>query len=666
MIGWLFCERGTHFDCLICFQRSVQLVVVAVVLAAESHRPQSPAGGEHPSHASGCPLAPPCRCQHSHTVFQTTTSYTLNCKNKGLSSKNPPSKSSSWEGTDVFFSLVDLSQNKLSVLENGVLDQITNVSTFDISSNIFTRIPTAVQNVKFAPHLDKLTLSNNRIRLTGSPFARFGQVTVLLLNNNSIRRLSADIFSGLGNLTHLDFSENRITTLPQEVFRPLRKLSVLQSNGNKLRRLEPFSNLPQLQYLDLSENRIAFLGNGTFSNLPALVRVNLANNKLKTFNPGAFGNTPTLTFLSLASNDIKTFGSNAFESLPNLTLLDLNRNRLTRLPNVSQLTKLQVLSAARMRISRLYPCNFENLTNLRHLYLSGNPLKCDCQLKWLKVWYDTHVTETTDQETTTRRRERWTCSGGGRKKRRSFHTLTEDDFGCPDTHNYTDYCYTSLNPMTQTEELLESNDSTCDTPDHRGQRPKQRDPATTKEPPTQRAPLHTESSEVADASRTHTAVVGHFHMSLVVYVVLGTLSVVILIIAVAMVVVCLLKKKFKSSTDGRSREAPAPSVPSISENIFADSCQGLNDEPPPYVEHFDATNPYACWGTPYDTTQEHTYQELTPGNTANREYMGLSPLPSSETNVYATLNLPSVSESGENNRGESGSELESNNIFLRL
>ena len=101
-----------------------------------------------------------------------------------------------------------------------------------------------------------------------------------------------------------------------------------------------------------------------------------------------------LSILRLTSNSIRNIEIGVFDNMPNLRKLDLSKNNFKRLPNMMTLEHLQVLSATSMKISYLYPCNFEKLQSLRRMYLANNPLICakwsgweNC-MKWLRELYD--------------------------------------------------------------------------------------------------------------------------------------------------------------------------------------------------------------------------------------------------------------------------------------
>ena len=109
-------------------------------------------------------------------------------------------------------------------------------------------------------------------------------------------------------------------SLLAELFHDLCKLNVLRLDNNLLVSLPAglLLTLYNLQYLAIANNKIAYIAHNVFSNLTALKEFYLANNYL--------------TFLSL----------HLFDDLVNLDLLDLSNDRLTQIPRLGQMTKLDV------------------------------------------------------------------------------------------------------------------------------------------------------------------------------------------------------------------------------------------------------------------------------------------------------------------------------------
>lgn len=336
-----------------------------------------------------------------------------------------------------------------STLDSDLFTNLPQVVTLNFSTNNLKDIPIAIQNAKFGPQLQNLILSNNSINLRHvTPFSNFKRLKTLKLDSNDLKRIVEDDFYGLDELICLDLNQNKIKVLPMRTFLHTRNLTDLRMYGNNLIKVEPFVSLPFLKTLDLSQNKLVTLSNNPFGNLPSLRVLNLANNRLNVLKTSHFNTVMfNLSILRLISNSIRKIEMGVFDNMPNLKKLDLSKNNFKRLPNIRTLEQLQVLSATSMKISYIYPSNFEKLQSVRRMYLANNPLMCDCQMKWLREWYDEEMDlalrKHMEQAAAI---DRWTCKVKSKRAKqiKYFHEISLKDFDCPSIENYTSYCSNEL------------------------------------------------------------------------------------------------------------------------------------------------------------------------------------------------------------------------------
>nr|XP_041569098.1 leucine-rich repeat LGI family member 4-like [Taeniopygia guttata] len=97
---------------------------------------------------------------------------------------------------------------------------------------------------------------------------------------------------------------------------------------------------------------------------PGLATLSLLRWDIEELPQGSFRHLPALTLLLVASGRLGSVGDGAFEGLGALEYLSLADNLLQSLPRGL----------------------FQELPNLGHLDLRGNPLRCDCALRWLLRW----------------------------------------------------------------------------------------------------------------------------------------------------------------------------------------------------------------------------------------------------------------------------------------
>ncbi|CAH8630498.1 unnamed protein product [Dicrocoelium dendriticum] len=186
------------------------------------------------------------------------------------------------------------------------------------------------------------------------PSALPSQVVKLTINHQEITRLNASQFKHLPNLTYLDMDSNKLTVIHPDTFHQLRFLRTLSLRFNLLTlSVESFHpaamhGLTNLEHLNLLHNPLGYIPNDIFASL---------------------GTTLKTLVLAGSSGNFQ-LDSNSLNGLHVLQSLDLSSNRLETLPE-----------------------SFEHSLNsmqLKELYLYDNPWRCDCQLRWLKLWFLKH------------------------------------------------------------------------------------------------------------------------------------------------------------------------------------------------------------------------------------------------------------------------------------
>lgn len=152
----------------------------------------------------------------------------------------------------------------------------------------------------------------------------------------------------------------------------LSKLKQFQFSHSNLKSLSsdlfPLS-MSELNELDFSYNKISKIDRNTFKSLPNLKRLDLSHNLLESIDH-TFGQRTALEYLDLSSNVMKVVGSNLIALNPRLKSLNLAHNGITELKQA----------------------DFRNAPgSLKHIDLTGNPINCDCSLRWVNSTFAVHV-----------------------------------------------------------------------------------------------------------------------------------------------------------------------------------------------------------------------------------------------------------------------------------
>jgi Leucine-rich repeat (LRR) protein len=257
-----------------------------------------------------------------------------------------------------------------------------------LNNNKFFRVPSFIENFQFLKFLD---LGENFIKNLSDleNFPNLKYLYGLRLTENQIEVLERNHLVHLKNLQIVNLSKNRIRLIDRETFINNNFLQAIRLDGNHLKNIDyMFENLTQLVFLNMSENSLEVFDYENFpKNLQFLDisknQINVIKNpneisqNLKTLNLGynhlteisAFVLPRNLEDLYLQRNLIEKISPYTFLKKPYLKTVDMKHNKITHLSENS------------LRIS-----STKSDEKLPEFHLSGNPLVCDCHLKWM--WQD--------------------------------------------------------------------------------------------------------------------------------------------------------------------------------------------------------------------------------------------------------------------------------------
>ncbi|XP_066542439.1 toll-like receptor 7 [Hoplias malabaricus] len=253
-------------------------------------------------------------------------------------------------------------------------------------------VPHILENVTI------LNLSENRIRnLTAEKVGKLRNLTALnlnWLNKDHMVNVTPGVFVNLSSLRYLNLNGAGLPHVPRHLPKTLLKLTLIENKINSLT-CSSFPPLPELTHLYLSKNcyywnpcnKVFEIEKGSFANLRSLRHLTLSYNNLTRVPQGL---PASLNTLELASNSIAYIGEDDFNYLPNLAVLKIQGNcpRCQNAPfpcvpcnNQSiqiheqafkNLRRLTLLHLAGNSLSDLKKSWFENMPDLKELYLSFN------------------------------------------------------------------------------------------------------------------------------------------------------------------------------------------------------------------------------------------------------------------------------------------------------
>ena len=195
-------------------------------------------------------------------------------------------------------------------------------------------------------------------------------VTVLDVSNNLIDELPALRFSSPSKIKVLDVSRNNISSLKPVIFTG--HIIKLNLQSNRLSELDDpnvshlFDSANVIEELNLSDNGLTRIPISVQNAASTIQTLLLENNLISNISSWQKGfHRPTIEKLSLAGNQLYDLQPGSFEGIKlSLQYLDITNNNLITLQE-SFLDVLDVLNT---------------------LLMNGNPLICNCDIAWLRIF----------------------------------------------------------------------------------------------------------------------------------------------------------------------------------------------------------------------------------------------------------------------------------------
>ncbi|XP_057799457.1 receptor kinase-like protein Xa21 isoform X2 [Salvia miltiorrhiza] len=225
-----------------------------------------------------------------------------------------------------------------------------------------------------------LNLSNMALSATIPP--QLGHLSFLVsldLSNNLFHGDLPQELSLLRRLKFISFRLNNFTGDIPPMLGQLPKLEYLNLRNNSFIGSIPksLSNLTNLRFLDLTHNSLSGEIPKEFGRLQSLQTLVVQFNHLSGAIPSAIFNISTLVAIALRDNELSgSLPTDMCSNLPFLAGIYLSKNRLSgAIPsNLSQCSRLEVLSLSYNSFSGEIPSEIGYLSSLQHLSLGGNNL----------------------------------------------------------------------------------------------------------------------------------------------------------------------------------------------------------------------------------------------------------------------------------------------------
>ncbi|CAG9569218.1 unnamed protein product [Danaus chrysippus] len=345
--------------------------------------------------------APECKYKsHKITELVCTSSEENYILKRGLVSDNNRTSSVTLRGCRVSgveyeafenmasLKYIDLSQNSISELKLGVLDDIKTVTHLNLSHNALTTFPLGLFDQ--LPNLATLDLTSNSLEnIELGVFDPLQKLKYLSLSNNMLRgdNINPYIFDRNVQLIYLDMSRNHLTSTPSQLLNAVKVLETLILEKCLLNEVPLFvvkNNLKSLKTLSLASNHISKIDDPLiFVNVDNLEHLNLADNNIAILEGSVFKTLKKLKSIILRGNKLTSLPVELFQDMKNLANIDLSHNSISTI-NVNSFhgTSVKNLNLADNKLTYLTSNFCLELRNfgakLTKFYFNQNPWQCAC------------------------------------------------------------------------------------------------------------------------------------------------------------------------------------------------------------------------------------------------------------------------------------------------
>eukprot|EP00088_Acartia_fossae_P028616 TRINITY_DN29434_c0_g1_i4.p1 TRINITY_DN29434_c0_g1~~TRINITY_DN29434_c0_g1_i4.p1 ORF type:complete len:562 (-),score=87.92 TRINITY_DN29434_c0_g1_i4:88-1773(-) len=263
---------------------------------------------------------------------------------------------------------LDLSHNQISTIMEDAFSAMPSLRDLYLAHNALHQLNSQTFPMHLRSTLQTLDLSHNHINVfPTSAISHLSNLRALRVGENSFQEISTGIFTNFDFLVELRLNDCGLRTLDADVFDGLDDLEILDISDNVFREVpESALVLDSLETLHIGGNYISRLDSNHFRKLSRLMNfyMNDCRDVALELGPDVFMHNRDLQVINITLCDLGNPDESVnLHHLHKLKHVNLHGNKLTTLPD-----------------------NFLPMIDLASLDLSGCPLQCDCNLKWLRNW----------------------------------------------------------------------------------------------------------------------------------------------------------------------------------------------------------------------------------------------------------------------------------------
>ncbi|KAL1893783.1 hypothetical protein Sste5346_006286 [Sporothrix stenoceras] len=205
-------------------------------------------------------------------------------------------------------------------------------------------------------------------------FSRMPKLNHVDLSSRNLITIPITLYSKAADITSLNLSRNLSLDVPRDFIQSCLNLRDIKYSNNEARKIpHSLGRASRLTFLDVSNNRIETMEHAELEDITGVLKLNLANNRLKQL-PTYFCAYHALRTLNISSNFLDKFPGFLCE-LESLIDLDLSFNLISSLPDaIGNLRNLEKFVITNNRLSGTFPPGFQDLQSLRELDIKYNTI----------------------------------------------------------------------------------------------------------------------------------------------------------------------------------------------------------------------------------------------------------------------------------------------------
>ncbi|EFW99531.1 adenylate cyclase [Grosmannia clavigera kw1407] len=194
------------------------------------------------------------------------------------------------------------------------------------------------------------------------------------LSGRNLITIPISLYKKASDIMSLNLSRNLSLDVPRDFIQSCVNLRDIKYSNNEVRKLPPsLGRASRLTFLDVSNNRVENLNNAGLEEIVGILKLNMANNRLKQL-PSYFGAYRSLRQLNISSNFLDKFPGFLCD-MESLIDLDLSFNLIDSLPDeIGKLRNLEKFVITNNRLSGSLPVGFRQLESLRELDVKYNAI----------------------------------------------------------------------------------------------------------------------------------------------------------------------------------------------------------------------------------------------------------------------------------------------------